>query len=214
MDKAMGDTWKTFRSTFTPIFTSGKMKVMLEFIKKISGHLEDDLAKKAKLGEEIDLKDGFGKFSLDGLATCAFGVDAESFTNEKSVFVKYAANMFDTDNLNFFFPLIPGVNWLKETFNISTFKPQSTKYFRDVILKNLEARRKSSKRRNDMIDLMLDALEVQENEADEGIEADLKVSHSKKMKLTDDDIVATAIVILLPLLLSYYSPTNLLLLSS
>ena len=212
----MGDTWKTLRSTFTPIFTSGKMKVMLKFIKKISGHLEDDLAKKAKLGEEIDLKDSFGKFSLDGLATCAFGVDAESFTNEKSVFVKYAADLFKNLPLDFvglFFALIPGVLWFKEIFNINVFRPQAINFFRDVILKNLEARRKSSERKNDMIDLMLDALKEEEKGQDDGIDVDLKVSHEKKIKLTDDDIVSTALVILLLLLLSFYSLSTPLLLS-
>lgn len=199
LDNAMGETWKTLRHTFTPIFTPGKMKIMLEFIKVISRHLTDDLAKKAKAGEEIDLKDSFGKYSLDGLASCAFGMDAESFTNEKSVFVKYAAAIFNSDvmdNLNFLFSLLPGVNWLKKTLDINVFKPQAIKYFKDVIMKNLEARRKSTVRRNDLLDLMLDAMKGEEK-ADE-IDSDLKLTHDKKggHQMNDDDLVATAIVML------------------
>ena len=204
----MGDTWKTIRSTFTPIFTSGKMKTMLPLIREVSGQLVDELARKAKAGQEFNLKDVYGKYSLDGLASCAFGVDAQSFTNEKSVFVKYAADIFTEgaiDNLGFLLKLLPGMNTLMELFNINTFKKTSTKYFRDVILKTLEARRKSKERRNDLIDLMLDCLDkVEEQSKDEGFaeskeqfDRDQKYSHNKTgARITEDDVVATALVIL------------------
>merc|ERR1719237_203915 len=95
LDNARGDAWKNIRSTFTPIFTSGKMKVMLHFIKETSNFLTEDLALKAKAGEEFELKESFGKYSLDALASCAFGVDGQSFTNDNSVFVKNAAEIFN-----------------------------------------------------------------------------------------------------------------------
>ena len=64
-------------STFTPIFTSGKMKSMLKFIKHIGKNLAYEL--KIKANNELKLKDVFfGKFSLDSLASSAFGVDADS----------------------------------------------------------------------------------------------------------------------------------------
>ena len=60
------------------------MKGMLKFIKHIAGDLTNEMEQKAKKGEEFELKDVFGKFSLDALASSAFGVNAESFTNENS----------------------------------------------------------------------------------------------------------------------------------
>ena len=171
LDNARGDTWKNIRSTFTPIFTSGKMKVMLHFIKETSNFLTEDLALKAKDGEEFELKESFGKYSLDALASCAFGVDGQSFTNDKSVFVKNAAEMFNQGGmimLAFLMKLIPGTNQLLELLNINIMKPKETKYFRDLILNTMNARKKSKARRNDIIDLMLDCLKEDEPEDKEG----------------------------------------------
>ena len=67
---------------------------MLKFVKHIAGDLTNEMEMKAKEGEEFELKDVFGKFSLDALASSAFGVDAGSFKNKDSIFVKYAANIF------------------------------------------------------------------------------------------------------------------------
>ena len=95
-----GDVWKHVRTTFSPIFTSGKMKGMLKYIIHVSNGLVDELEKKCKLGEEFELKDVFGKFSLDCLASSAFGVDGESFTNKDSKFVRSAARMLEVSKFD------------------------------------------------------------------------------------------------------------------
>ena len=77
----MGDEWKDVRSTFSPIFTSGKMKAMMVFIRETSQNLTKEIRKHATDGNEVELKDVFGKFSMDTIASCAFGVDAQSFSS-------------------------------------------------------------------------------------------------------------------------------------
>ena len=39
-------------------------------------------------------KETFGKYSMDSIASCAFGVDAESFGAKESKFVKSAKDIF------------------------------------------------------------------------------------------------------------------------
>ncbi len=77
----MGDEWKDVRSTFSPIFTSGKMKAMMVFIRETSQNLTKEIHKHASDGKEVELKNVFGKFSMDTIASCAFGVDAQSFSS-------------------------------------------------------------------------------------------------------------------------------------
>ncbi len=73
-----GEAWKDVRSTFSPIFTSGKMKVMMHHINRISANLVEAVGDGVG-GREIDAKLIFQTFSLDALATCAFGVDVGGF---------------------------------------------------------------------------------------------------------------------------------------
>jgi len=201
-----GEEWKDVRSAFTPIFTSGKMKGMLKFIKHIAGDLKTEMEQKALKGEEFELKDVFGKFSLDALASSAFGVNAESFTNENSKFVKYAANTFKNTKLElgiFALKFIPGVPQLLSLLKINTFKPKETKFFRDIITQTIRTRRNTKERKNDLVDLMLDCIKEDstveyEEEAGDQYEEDMKLSHNKKSKHNMDEttVVATALVLL------------------
>jgi len=203
-----GDEWKDVRTTFSPIFTSGKMKGMLKYIIHVSGGLVEELERKCQQGEEFELKDVFGKFSLDALASSAFGVDGESFKNKDSKFVKSAARIFEQTKLDmiiFSLRMIPGVPDLLSFFNIDTNKPKETKFFKDVIMQTIKMRRESKERKNDLIDLMLDAIkedkavvEGAETEELDQYEKDMKLNHKRKGKHQLDElhVVSTALILL------------------
>ena len=71
------------------------MKVMFKFIEEINSRLMASLEEEARNGQPVELRDKFGKYSMDTIASCAFGMDAESFTNEKSQFVRNASKQFE-----------------------------------------------------------------------------------------------------------------------
>ena len=54
MTSAQGDTWKSIRSTFTPIFTSGKMKAMMVYVQETCKRLTDALDELAEKNEEFE----------------------------------------------------------------------------------------------------------------------------------------------------------------
>ena len=80
--------------------------------RNIEGYgLSPGITKEQRLEVETTMKDVFGKFSLDALASAAFGVDGESFTNKDSLFVKYAARIFEATKFDmtiFSLRMIPG----------------------------------------------------------------------------------------------------------
>jgi len=199
-----GEEWKNVRSTFTPIFTSGKMKTMLKFIQHVSKDLVEEFTKLADNGEEFELKSVFGKFSLDALASSAFGVNADSFKDKNSKFVDHAKRIFhqsNFDQLIWMLRMIPGVPDLFQLFNISTTAPKSTKFFIDIINQSIKMRRQENVRKNDLIDLMLDSIKTQgnlnEEEAEnDQFEKDMKLKNSKRKQLDESMIVATAMVLL------------------
>ena len=51
-----GDEWKDVRSTFSPIFTSGKMKSMLRFITEIAQSLKSEFKTHADSGRDFELR--------------------------------------------------------------------------------------------------------------------------------------------------------------
>ena len=102
--------------------------------------------------------------SMDTIASCAFGVDSQSFTNENSKFVKYAKNVFEQDitqaiklMIALFLPY--GKKLLNAMGKSIFFKKIETEFFYEVLLESLKQRRESKYRRNDLVDLMLDALQ-------------------------------------------------------
>ena len=198
-----GDEWKDIRSTFTPIFTSGKIKGMARLINDISVKLIDSLDADARSGQEFDTRVKFGKFSMDSIASCAFGVDAQSFSNNDTKFVKNAREIFRrklVDGLKFLGLMIPGGKKLMGAAGICMTKPEN-RFFYNIVKTAVEKRKESNQRRNDLIDLMIDAMEdnlEHEEGQDEGqFHDDSKLSHKRKTK--DFDIMtlcATAFIIL------------------
>ena len=71
------------------------MKMMMQFLHGVSSNLTESIAESATRGDHVDLKKTMSNFSMDALASCAFGVDGGSFDKTKeSVFVKHASKVF------------------------------------------------------------------------------------------------------------------------
>jgi len=206
-----GDAWKDVRATFSPIFTSGKMRSMYKFMLEIGSRLTDELGDKAEADTDFELKDVFGKFSLDTLASCAFGIDANSFKDKDTVFVKAAGRIFTQsvmDNMLFLTRLIPGCQAIQKFFKINILKPKETRFLVKIIKDSIENRRKTGQRENDLIDLMIDCIqlegdvskidnnEIEDSQKDQ-YEKDMEMSHTVKNKqFNEDTIVATSLVLL------------------
>jgi len=214
----VGEEWKQHRSAFTPVFTSGKMKGMMKFIKKLAVDLTNDLEEKAAKNEEFELKETLGKFSIDSIASSAFGVDAESFTNKDSKFAIYASQMSKSTLIEFAVSTVkflPGVPQIISFLQLNLNKPKETRFFRDVILQTIKHRRETKERRNDMVDLMLDCIDdgkATDEEEDKNEEHEnVTQSRKQKHKLDEISVVATAMILLVAgydttaILLSYLS---------
>merc|ERR1712013_357996 len=200
-----GDQWKDIRSTFSPIFTSGKMKAMMRFIDKVSDSLVGHLDKRTALTDGFELKDTMGKFSLDTLASCAFGVDGQSFEDKESVFVNNAARIFSNTKMDQFkifgAMMLPGMAKFMRLMGMNSFKPKETMFFASIVTKTIQQRKASKERKDDLIDLMIDAMEgLKDEEQEENkdqYEADMKLAHKTNIKNLDEmSFIGTAMVFL------------------
>nr|AIL94158.1 cytochrome P450 CYP3026A4 [Tigriopus japonicus] len=198
MTALRGDKWKSTRATFTPIFTAGKLKGMIKFIHEVTNDLVKSVGEEAKTGKPFELKEKFGKFSMDTIATCAFGVNAKSFEDESSIFAKNAKAMFRSSGeeiLKFIIAMIPGGKVVLKLLDIPINKKYITLFFYNVIRNTIMHRMETKTRRNDLIDLMIDAMKAENCNKDDTEDSEL--DHDLRFKQTDEvTMVATALVIL------------------
>ena len=89
-----GKQWKDTRAVMSPTFSSSKLRAMFQLCLDNASNLNDYVESEMKRADEIELKDCFGRFTMDNIASCAFGVNCNSFQDPNSEFAKNAAELF------------------------------------------------------------------------------------------------------------------------
>ena len=74
------------RNIMSPIFTSGKLKSMVPLFHKANKELIDQMQNLQERNEEFEAKDLFTDWTLDIIASCGFGVEANAFQHENNQF--------------------------------------------------------------------------------------------------------------------------------
>ena len=203
-----------FRATFSPIFTSGKLRKMTPLLQVISFKMNEHVSNLARSGDAFETKDLAGKFSLDGLASCAFGVETGSFDEKESEFLRHGKNVFKFSGIVILKSLLSGIipTPIKKAAtrlgfgNVFKypFANEHSKFLMQVVEASFKQRKESKTKRNDLLDLMIEAVEgsLDDKEDDDihgndQFEKDAKIVGSiKKKKLSYDDVIATAILLL------------------
>ena len=188
---------------------------MTPLLQAVSRKMHSHVLNLAKTGEAFETKDLGGKFSLDGLASCAFGVETGSFDNADSEFLQHGKNVFKFDGKVFLRMVISQAmlpNIAKKIFHnlglgsffAYPFANEHSKFLMHVVEASFKQRQQSKTKRNDLLDMMIEAvegnladLEDDDMHAGDQFEKDAKIQGSiKKKNLSYDDVIATAILLL------------------
>nr|XP_027231178.1 cytochrome P450 3A24-like isoform X2 [Penaeus vannamei] len=191
-----GEEWKKLRAIMSPTFTSGKIKGMFPLVCKKADQLVSFCLKEARTKPFVDMKYNFGRFTLDTIASCAFGIECNSLVDEKPEF----AEKVDT-----FFKITPERIWRFAFLGVfpklakmldMRFSVPATDFFSEVARETMRARQSGNKR-GDFLDLLLEA-EVSTGDA-EGISAvqDDNKSSTSKQTLNELTIISQSVMFLL-----------------
>jgi len=163
-----GEAWKKMRNLATPVFTSGKLKLMAPHLNKCALNMVEML-ESVTIGEVLDAKEIYGKYTLDSIATSGFGIESNSFKDPENIFrinamkltrdPKYSSLM-DIPKFLLLFLMPKASSILGLTF----LDRKMTQFYMDIIRRTMDSRRKTGVRRNDMIDLFLDELDKDRDE--------------------------------------------------
>ena len=166
-----GDDWKKNRSLMTPVFTTGKLKLMYQLLETSGRQLEEYIEKCSKQNLEIDAKDTFGKFALDGIATSGFGIESNSFKDPDSMFRRMVLDLMrhpGSDSGTAYEitklvlkGLIPAIEYIVSAPNIPI---KGALFLKDVMKKTIKHRETVKTKRNDIIDLIVEQLDNKNGE--------------------------------------------------
>ncbi|XP_072550855.1 thromboxane-A synthase isoform X2 [Salminus brasiliensis] len=180
------ERWRRVRSILTPSFSAAKMKEMVPLINTATDTLLNNLKAHAESGESFDIHRCFGCFTMDVIASVAFGTQVDSQNDPDDPFVHHASKFF---SFSLFRPIM--VIFMAFPFLIgplSAIVPNKSRdelnaFFVSCIQKIIKQRDEMppNQRRRDFLQLMLDVRSSKEclslehfdvvNHADEQAEA-------------------------------------------
>uniref|UniRef100_A0A667YWN1 Thromboxane-A synthase n=1 Tax=Myripristis murdjan TaxID=586833 RepID=A0A667YWN1_9TELE len=204
------ERWKRVRSILTPSFSAAKMKEMVPLINTATDALMNNLNAYAESGEAFDIHRCFGCFTMDVIASVAFGTQVDSQNNPDDPFVHHAQKFF---SFNFFRPIFllfiafPFIMAPLAGFIPNKRRDEMNNFFISCIQKIIKQRDEQppEQRRRDFLQLMLDVRSSKEcvslehfdvvNHADE-LDHTHQQTHQSRM-MTEDEIVGQAFIFLL-----------------
>ncbi|XP_033824482.1 thromboxane-A synthase [Periophthalmus magnuspinnatus] len=215
------DEWKRVRSILTPSFSAAKMKEMVPLINTTTNALMDNLNVYAESNEAFDIHKCFGCFTMDVIASVAFGTQVDSQNNPDDPFVRHAQMFF---SFSFFRPIM--LFFIAFPHIFSPFirvipnkrRTQMNQFFISTIRKIILQREEQppEQRRRDFLQLMLDARSrgdesVSLEHFDTGVHSDdggaqtsaslntdsTRSSRSHRKTMSEDEVIGQAFVFLL-----------------
>jgi cytochrome P450 family 6 len=157
--------WKNMRNKMTPFFSTAKMKMMFYLMDKTSSdvvdHINEKLNEDGKV--ELEMKTLSALYSTDNIASCVFGIEANSLKNPDGEFQRAGHSCFNmtlyrTIEFGSFF-LIPQITKL---FGFTMFSVPTTKFIESSIPDVMDERIRSGSKRYDLIDTLIE-LEKEES---------------------------------------------------
>jgi len=149
------------RSTLSPAFTGMKMRLMFDFVATVGKQTASTLREKIiNDGEKnFEFKELATKFTVDNIASCAFGINVNSFENPDNDFHEIAKeflNFSSFSNVLKFVGFIISPAFMK-FFDIKFFSNKLTKFFHEATIETIKVREQKGIVRHDMINLLIQA---------------------------------------------------------
>lgn len=149
-----GPEWRERRVKMSPLFTTGKLKGMFGILAEKSTKLSEYLGKHADQNKPANIKDVFARYTTDNITSVAFGIDTDSFKEEKSFFRTLGDKIIVPSVL---FTLLRTILPMEiiGLLGVKVHDRQMTNTFVKTVKDIITLREESSEKRNDFMELMI-----------------------------------------------------------
>ncbi|KAH8378484.1 hypothetical protein KR093_011652, partial [Drosophila rubida] len=156
-----GDEWRALRARLSPTFSSGKIKYMFNTVADVSQRLEDTFCTEVAAAKGnaaiLEVYSLLGRYTVDVIANCAFGIHCNSLKDPQAEFRQMANKIFAEANNN--------VRWslfklhyaeLLSKLPLRTIGSGQIGFFVNIIRQTVELRERENVKRNDFMDILID----------------------------------------------------------
>uniref|UniRef100_A0A0N7Z9E0 Putative cytochrome p450 6a2 n=1 Tax=Rhodnius neglectus TaxID=72488 RepID=A0A0N7Z9E0_9HEMI len=194
-----GKRWKAVRNRLSPIFTTGKLRLMYDAIADCG----NELVTQMEGDQEIDMREILGRFAMDVIGSCAFGIDAGNLTNPDNEFRTMGKKAFEFGFSQFAkFIMLTNFPNIAKKIGISFNRPDVLKYFTGIINNTIKHRRENNYQRNDFLQLLMQVQDkgyvevLTKDPADEYLNIETSSFSTEKFELSNDQIAGQAFIFL------------------
>lgn len=186
------------------------MRQMFELMNIVGQQFANTITDQIKKGGEnsFEFRELSRKFTVDVIASCALGIEVNSFENPKNDFHEFAINM--TGNFGKFTTMLKITAYffvpkLMSKLKVRLFSEETTKFFEDAIKETMKIREEQGIMRPDLINLLMQAKKGKlshelDKDSDKVVDGFATVEESQVGKATvtrqweDDDLVAQTFI--------------------
>lgn len=147
------------RSTLSPMFTGSKMRLMFNHVATVGQQASNAMKEQIKNGGDnvFEFKTLATKFTTDAIASCAFGIEVNSFKNPENEFLTIAEKLtnFATLKTSMIFAGYMMFPSLMKALKFSFFGKDVERFFQEAIHETMKVREEKGIIRHDMINLLM-----------------------------------------------------------
>ena len=178
--------WKKMRGKLTPFFSSVKIKTMFYILDKVGDDLNTFIHNKLNNNDnvELELKEVSALYMTDVIASCAFGVEANSLENPDGDFRTIGRELFNfTFYRGFELSAMFMLPEITKFFRFKQFTKVGTDFMTKTIRHVIRERELRGIKRNDLIDTLIEIKN-----------SDMKADTEGKKPITEDMLIAQAAI--------------------
>jgi cytochrome P450 family 6 len=161
-----GQKWKDLRAKLIPTFTSAKLKKMFHTVFVVGNRFVDHLITLSEKSKEIEVYDLLARFNTDVISSCAFGFESNSLEEPDNEFRRMGRKMLSFSRakmLRIFFAM--SFQKTAKVLGIKFNDDDVSEFFTNVVKETIEYRKKTGNTRNDFMQLLIELMNKNENEA-------------------------------------------------